>query len=99
MILEFQQRQKLYSDTEARIAVLEERKRLVEAQQQIGTVQLDSVILVDYVKSDTPPQIDLSAISVRASRMLVYDRNQVCVGLVEDNRFKFWKYYKGVCPW
>jgi len=90
-------KEQLHLNTEIELAKIEQQRRLVDAAQSQDLLYMQSLQIIDYIKSDQPPKIDLKTMQLRAERMLVYDRHQQCIGLIEDGKFKFYKFYAGVC--
>lgn len=85
----------------ARIAAEKARvtlqRELADAYRDHQILNVQSLILLDYYRSDTPPAIPWHQITDPVRKTQIYDATRVCIGLVENNQFFFVNVFPEVC--
>lgn len=89
-----------YSNTQSKIAAIENRAKFTEAKAKNNVYLADIFLIPGYKKANPkPPQVNVA----EADRVLktpvktVVDQDNQCIGAIMDGRFLFWRNYQGVC--
>ncbi|HEY9650292.1 MAG TPA: hypothetical protein V6C95_06490 [Coleofasciculaceae cyanobacterium] len=76
----------------------ETAKKVADAYAQNGIASPSNQLIInDYILSDTPPRIDWQNTVDPTEKVMVFDKNRLCIGYAHKGRFYFTKYYQGVC--
>ncbi|HEY9597937.1 MAG TPA: hypothetical protein V6D33_09730 [Cyanophyceae cyanobacterium] len=76
----------------------ETAKKVADAYSKNGiAIPSNQLIINDYILSDTPPRLDWKNTVNSTEKVMVFDKNRLCIGYAHKRRFYFTKYYEGVC--
>ncbi len=90
-------RSRLSAEAEREKTKAESAKKIADAYAQNAVANFHTLIVSDYILSNTPPRIDWRHTVDPTKKTVIYDKFRKCVGYAFQGHFYFIKYYEGVC--
>lgn len=85
-------------NTDNKIFAIQENQRLQEAANNAAVIKPAGLVINSYEKAKDPPSGFTIPDHIRSAPItVVYDRNKLCIGVIENGVFKFIDYYREVC--